>query len=91
MTSERRSPTYGVLSVLCILVEIVLYRILTPWQPQSILAPLALLALPTAGVILGVMGRLRKDDAPWLAALGQILNGLILFGVCLLLFTVSQN
>jgi hypothetical protein len=90
MTEKRRSPTYGVLSVLCILAEVVLYRLLLPWQPQSILAPLVLVALPIAGVILGVMGRLRKDDMPWLAAVGQILNALILFSVCLLLYAIRQ-
>jgi hypothetical protein len=90
MTSEKRSPQYGVLSVLCIVAEVVLYRILLARQSTSLLASAALLALPVAGVILGVRGRLLKEGHPWLAALGQILNGLILFAVCLLLYAIRQ-
>jgi hypothetical protein len=36
------------------------------------------------------MGRLRKDAMPWLAAVGQILNALILFGVCFMLYVSLQ-
>jgi hypothetical protein len=90
MTSEKRPTPYGLYSVLCILAELVLYSVLIAWQPHSMLARLTLLVLPVVGVILGMRGRLRKDARPWLAAVGQVLNALILVVVCMLLYVSRQ-